>query len=478
MTVVLQRILPRFTLFRAMLAIGISVAIFPITSPGGTLIAGDLAPRGAPDSALNAADVLILQRIILNSITPTDDERLVGDVAPLGNPDGVLNAADLVVLTRAVLGSLVLPPIDDNEPPSPANSDLISVSAPTGGNATITGAPGSADGFSTITLVNYSTGYSTTVTADAVGGFAITVPAVEGQVYAVVVSDRAGNSSNSISVGIGQLLELTITSPTNSSQVADDAVLVTGTFTGPAGTAVRVNGQVACTSGNLFYAENISLGVGNNDIIATASTPDGLSLSRSVQVTSAGPAPYQVRADAGCGYAPHNAVFELVDNEDAGIQQFDADFNDDGVIDLTATTPGSFQYAYSLPGVYTAVFTTTDTANGVYTNYQTIVVGDTQSLDAHLRATFSAFLDRLRVGAIDGALNYLAEPMRSKYEPMFREIQGDLPALVDQLGTLEDGGVSGRVARYTVVRDENGTPVGFPLFFIEDGDGVWRIGDM
>ena len=61
--------------------------------------AGDLAPRGAPDGALNVGDLVVLQRIIHNIITdPTDYERLVGDVAPLGSPDGILNIVDFLIL--------------------------------------------------------------------------------------------------------------------------------------------------------------------------------------------------------------------------------------------------------------------------------------------------------------------------------------------------------------------------------------------
>lgn len=453
-------------------------SLFPGSVLAGMLLAGDLAPRGNPDSELNVADVLILQRAVMGAITLTADEQLAADVAPLDNPDGVINAADVAVLMRAVLGAVTLEPIIDNEPPDPANTGLISVTDPAGGTSTITGVPDSAAGFSTITLVNYATGFTTTVTADATGGFTATVPASAGQVYSLTVTDRAGNTSLSIGIAMGQLLELTITAPADASQIADDAVLVTGTFSGPPGTAVQVNGQLACVLGNTFYAENVQLDAGSNDIVAIASTPDGISLTRSIQVDGTNPAAIEVRADAPCGYATHNVSFQLADNAGTGIQQFIADFDDDGVVDVSATTPGTYQYAYTAPGVYSAHFTITDAANTVHTGYQTIVVGDAQTLDAQLRSTFSAFLDRLRVGAIDGVLNYLAEPMRTKYEPVFRQMQTELPVLVDQLGTLQDGGVGGRLARYTVVREENGVTVGFPLFFIEDGDGVWRIGDM
>ncbi len=81
------------------------------------LVAGDLAPYGSPDGALNTADVLILQRMVMGEITPTPTELLVGDVAPLNNSDGQLNAGDLVILQRAVLGQITLPPISTGSNP-------------------------------------------------------------------------------------------------------------------------------------------------------------------------------------------------------------------------------------------------------------------------------------------------------------------------------------------------------------------------
>ena len=72
----------RYSCFlRLSVATGI-LSLIPSISPAGTLIAGDLAPRGAANSELNVADVLILQRAVMGAITPTADENLVGDVAP------------------------------------------------------------------------------------------------------------------------------------------------------------------------------------------------------------------------------------------------------------------------------------------------------------------------------------------------------------------------------------------------------------
>lgn len=87
-----------------------ALPLAPLTY-AATRPAGDLAPLNAPDGNLNVADVLILQRIILNDLSPTPEQIMIGDVAPLGSPDGHLNVGDLVVLMRAITGEISIPDV-------------------------------------------------------------------------------------------------------------------------------------------------------------------------------------------------------------------------------------------------------------------------------------------------------------------------------------------------------------------------------
>jgi beta-glucanase (GH16 family) len=64
---------------------------------------GDLAPLGAPDGLVNSADYLIANRIVLESLTPTQLELSHGDVYPVGAPDGVLNIQDMLLIQRLAL---------------------------------------------------------------------------------------------------------------------------------------------------------------------------------------------------------------------------------------------------------------------------------------------------------------------------------------------------------------------------------------
>ena len=63
---------------------------------------GDLAPLAAPDGVLNAADLLVAQRIVLGDLTPTLLDLAHGDVYPVGAPDGLINISDLILIRQMV----------------------------------------------------------------------------------------------------------------------------------------------------------------------------------------------------------------------------------------------------------------------------------------------------------------------------------------------------------------------------------------
>lgn len=63
---------------------------------------GDLAPLGAPDGDVNAADYLIAQRIVLGELSAGSLELAHGDLYPPGAPDGIINTSDLILILKLV----------------------------------------------------------------------------------------------------------------------------------------------------------------------------------------------------------------------------------------------------------------------------------------------------------------------------------------------------------------------------------------
>jgi hypothetical protein len=64
---------------------------------------GDLAPYGSSDGVINAADLMIMQRIVSGSVTPTSQDITRGDLHPAGAPNGIIDLADLLILRQMLL---------------------------------------------------------------------------------------------------------------------------------------------------------------------------------------------------------------------------------------------------------------------------------------------------------------------------------------------------------------------------------------
>jgi len=458
------------------LCAGITRASVPIQGP----IPGDVAPRGAPDGQLNVADVLVLERFILGQATPTPAEKWRCDVAPLGHPDGMLNVADLLLLQRAVLGQIDLPPlIQSSIPPSAPVAKDIFVSSPVNGQVQVTGNAGASQPDTQLVITNYSTGAQVTTTVGSDGSFSVTIGAVTGQVLKLVVVDATGVASASTPIGVGQIIALSVLTPGNGVSIASDQVNVSGTFTGPPNTAITVNGEVAALNGNSFYATNVPLDSGSNVLSVVASISDGITATTIINVTSTAIDLVKIISSATSGFAPLTTSFSIENNTGRALVFVSADFDGDGTTDFSGSdTRSAITYTYALPGVYQASFSVRDDQGHVYSQIIPIVVTASASLDSSLRGVYNNMLTRLRVGAIDGALNAITGGAHDKYLRIFTALSGDMPVIVDQLGTLGDGVIGPDMAEYVVTRTVSGQPRSFLIYFIRGEDGVWRIDEM
>jgi len=66
-------------------------------------VAGDIAPLGAPDGLVNAADYLVCLRVVLGIIDPPYTEIQNADLYPPGSPDNIIDLSDLILLQGLVL---------------------------------------------------------------------------------------------------------------------------------------------------------------------------------------------------------------------------------------------------------------------------------------------------------------------------------------------------------------------------------------
>ena len=112
----------------------------------------------------------------------------------------------------------------DTVPPAFVNPLLVSVGPVTGGQVTVTGAPGSVEANARVRLANARTGQTVTVGATAAGGFTATLPAQSGDSVILAAEDAAGNTGTPSTVTVGGNLPpdpATVAPPVDRSVATD-----------------------------------------------------------------------------------------------------------------------------------------------------------------------------------------------------------------------------------------------------------------
>ena len=528
---------------------------FTVT-PSPEFIAGDLAPRGAPDGQLNVGDLVVMHRFISELETPTAKELLIADVAPLSGPDNQLNVADALLLQRALLGEITLSNVIDNQPPqisiiSPATNsyttantiaiigmldepgtltingttvtvdafftfthninllegvnnitlvatDIYGNSQPqtltinkdtkapaavdanrltlseSTGQVTITGTAGSVEAGATVSIT--ANGSTITTLANANGSFSALINATSGDQVQITVVDSASNNSNSLSYSVGATLQ--IISPQASSTINAETINVVGVFADENNSGINVNGETACTYNNNFYVNNLLLTSGTNTLTATYTTESGDTDSTSINVTQSGTASYKLSADQNCGIAPLNVSFDF----DAGnntIQQLDIDYDNDGVIDLTTTTPATatLQHNYTTAGVYpvTAWVTTATTVQQLSLN---IVINDVTQENDTLQAVWNGMMTALIAGDKATALSFINSDSRKTYDPLFDALMPNIAAIRNRMSAISRVDIGSNIASYAILKNGSGQNKIYMIDFIKGGDGVWRLDSM
>lgn len=270
---------------------------------------------------------------------------------------------------------------------------------------------------------------------------------------------------------------ITISSPVSGTTVADGQVTVTGTFTGPPNTGVIVNGQASATSGNQFSA-SVSLQSGSNTLTATATAPNGTKATQSINVTSSGVQPVSISANQVEGMAPLGVSFTLSSNLTVPIKNIDWDFQGSVGLYSSVSQDEVIPVSYITPGVYQIKAIITDNLNNTYQTSLPIVVRSYSELADSLRATYNGMLGDLRAGNIEAALTVVMPSVVEKYRTVFTSLGASLPAVVNDLGTFQDGTISNGFAEFSVIRNSTvGTEV-YPITFMRGDDGVWRIDGM
>jgi hypothetical protein len=320
------------------------------------------------------------------------------------------------------------------------------------------------------------------------GTFAAVVPVGVGETTLTVVASGVAGGSVSRFVHVSrQALAVIYRNVVDGQSMNDDNVTIRGFATMPADAAVAINGQRAAMDavGN-FFVNAVPLAPGDNTLAVVLNGPDGKTLTQNLRIRSDATAPFRldVSPDSGAT-APHTAVLTLGNPGRLPYRKLDINFIGSGTPFFTEPGPEVPQGEHTVtlvfanPGMYALNLTLWGEGNtALYRVQRAVHVGRPEELAARLRRIYTGMLDRLRVGDVDAAVDAIASTVREQYRDAFRELGPALLPAVDSLGQISTAELAEDHATLTITRQKPDGVYAYPILFIRDSDGVWRIDGM
>ncbi len=277
--------------------------------------------------------------------------------------------------------------------------------------------------------------------------------------------------------------------------VSDDQISFAGysfgLTAGISNISVFVNGvPVPTAAGGAFVANSVPLQVGLNTISLAAHTIDeSIPPVSQYMVTRNGTPDFAVEVDRGFGRAPHTAIVRITNRANAPWGRISIDADDDKVEDrsiVPSTDPVvTAGFSYATPGRYTLRVTIyRPDGSQLYETRRYVQVAYPTAVVAMVAEVYAGIQDKLRIGDITAASNYISDGALERFRGVFQTIGGT--NLAQYFGTLGANGlgqtqrfrVSDQTAELVVSRGDPPNKRVFRVYFVKDIDGLWRIIEM
>jgi hypothetical protein len=273
-------------------------------------------------------------------------------------------------------------------------------------------------------------------------------------------------------------ITIAITSPLDEGTINRPDVMIKGTVINTTGeeTGVTVNGVVAAIYNNQFVANHVPLVDGSNTITVTATDVNGNKATTSITVNAVTTAPHiTLRANIESGIAPLKTYFSISTEIPNAVSTYQMDFKGDGIVDYTGATFDNISFTYNTEGIYFPAVTVTDNQGYSYTDAIAIVVLNKTELDVLLRAKWDAMKTALANQDVEGAVKDFTENTKDTYRQQFTALSSVLDIIGNELGQIQLVNIQDNKAEYEIIVTRNGITYSFPLLFVGDSNGLWKI---
>jgi hypothetical protein len=224
------------------------------------------------------------------------------------------------------------------------------------------------------------------------------------------------------------------------------------------------------------FAAEVPVTPGTTAVTVTAIQRQNAAFTDEVAIRVQGPltGPTRFEASPAVGFAPLTTRFTM-DQFPAG-SAYTLDLDSDGTIDYEGDTLTDQVFAYARPGIHVATLRVRSADGQQFAARTAVEVRDRAALEARLQAVWGAFRGALSIGDVAGAVSFVHTNRRARWEEYFGQFTPDLFAATETIFadvTLLEVG-TGR-AECEMMREVDGLLYSFPISFLIDVDGGWRL---
>lgn len=272
-------------------------------------------------------------------------------------------------------------------------------------------------------------------------------------------------------------LSIMITSPSAGATISSPDVMLKGTIINSTGneTGVTVNGMVATVYGNQFIANHVPLTEGANTITITATDTTGNTATASINVNAVTTGNY-IRSSSNIesGIAPLEVVLRI----DGSFSIASSNLNITGPVqpEVLSSAPEEYKLRFTAEGVYYVTATATGPDGLTYQDAVAITVLNKTQIDKLLKAKWEGMKGALLSGDIEKSVSYFVSPSQARYRQKFvglsfTQINSIFSSVVEfRVDSLIDA-----TAECSALRFEIGDVYSYPVTFVSDGNGIWKI---
>lgn len=273
-------------------------------------------------------------------------------------------------------------------------------------------------------------------------------------------------------------LDIQITSPADGSIVNRVQTLVQGTVTTSAEeVGVVVNNFVALMGDGRFATVNVPLSMGTNLLRATVSNPCGNKAISEVVITTEvlREGPVMLTALPSMGLAPLAVTLQASTTLAVPVTEYKWDFDGDGIVDTSGPTLTKVTHTYTQTGLFLPTVTVVDTEGDAFSETTGINVFSLAQLDPMLQKKWTGMQTALARQDVEGALRFIAQRAKERYRSNFMRLKEQLPQMAVQLPEIQFVEINQGMAIYEITALHEGQETKFPVQFIIDADGLWKI---